>query len=367
MIHSEYKHGGDIYGAARSLQCNPREIYDFSANINPLGTSPLALKAIAENLDLIRHYPDPRCTDLRAALTKHLKVAPEKMLPGNGAAELIYLLARVMGYRRAVITAPTFVEYGAAITSAGGVICEVPLLEEEEFILPVSRVKKAMDSADVVFICNPNNPTGKAVQRAVIQSIVNYAKECGATVVVDEAFIDFIHRQEQYTVLPLLDNYPNLVVLYSLTKFFGIPGLRLGVLIAAEPMIKKLESAIDPWNVNSLAQIAGAAALADEDYMTRTRQIIWQEKEFLCRAISQIPGLKAYAGEANYLLVKINNRALNSSQLVAQTARRGVLVRDCASFNGLGNRYIRVAVKTRAENEVLLNVLSETMKGVANG
>lgn len=120
MIHTEYRHGGDVFGAARSMRCNPREIYDFSANINPLGTSPMALAAIADNLDLIRHYPDPRCAELRAALAGYLNVAPEKMVLGNGAAELIYLLARVMNFRRAVVTAPTFVEYGAAITNAGG-------------------------------------------------------------------------------------------------------------------------------------------------------------------------------------------------------------------------------------------------------
>lgn len=367
MIHIEYKHGGDVFGAARSLQCHPRAIYDFSANINPLGTSPMALSAITDNLDLIRHYPDPRCAELRAGLTGYLNVAPEKMLLGNGASELIYLLARVMGYRRAIVAAPTFTEYGAAVTIAGGAVHEVPLLEEEKFALPAPRIRKALSHADVVFICNPNNPTGGAVKRPIIQSIIEDARTCGATVVVDEAFIDFVHRQEQYTVLPLLNEYSNLIVLYSLTKFFGIPGLRLGVLIAGKPIIKKISAAKDPWNVNSLAQIAGAAALADKEYMAQTRQLIWRERDFLYRAISLIPGLNAFAGEANYLLVKIENPAITSAQLAGLSAGRGVLVRDCASFSGLGNNYIRVAVKNRAENAVLLNVLREIMKGVADG
>lgn len=367
MIHSEYKHGGDVFGAARSLQCNPREIYDFSANINPLGPSPLALASIKDNLDLIRHYPDPRCTELRAVLSGHLKVAPEKMLFGNGAAELIYLLARVMDYRRAVVTAPTFVEYGAAVTSAGGVIDEVSLLEEEGFALPAPRVKKALRGADVVFICNPNNPTGGAVKRCIIQSIIEEAYTYGTSVIVDEAFVDFVCHQEQYSVMPILDDYPNLIVLYSMTKFFGIPGLRLGALMAGESIINKIDAAKDPWNVNSLAQIAGAASLADEEYMAKTRELIWQERDFLYRAISLIPGLKAFAGEANFLLVKIESSSISSTQLTAQTARQGVLVRDCAGFSGLGNKYIRLAVKSRAENVVLLKVLREIMKGAANG
>ncbi|AGL01344.1 threonine-phosphate decarboxylase CobD [Desulfoscipio gibsoniae] len=367
MIHTEYRHGGDVFGAARSMRCNPREIYDFSANINPLGTSPMALAAIADNLDLIRHYPDPRCAELRAALAGYLNVAPEKMVLGNGAAELIYLLARVMNFRRAVVTAPTFVEYGAAITNAGGALFEVPLLEEEGFTLPVPRIKKALCGADVVYICNPNNPTGGAVKRPIIQSVIEYARSHDAAVVVDEAFVDFLHHQEQYTVLPLLGDYPNLIVLYSLTKFFGIPGLRLGVLMADDQIIKSIEAAKDPWNVNSLAQIAGTAALADDEYMAQTRELIWRERDFLHRAVSLIPGLKTFAGEANYLLVKIQDSVISSTQLAAQTARHGVLVRDCASFSGLGNKYIRVAVKTRAENAILLNVLREIMKGAANG
>ncbi len=367
MTHTAYKHGGDVFGAARSLQCNPRNIYDFSANINPLGPSPLALAAIKDNLDLIRHYPDPLCAELRAVLSGYLKVASEKMVFGNGASELIYLLARVMGFRRAVVTAPAFVEYGAAVTAAGGVVSEIPLLEEEGFALPVPRVKKILCNADVLFICNPNNPTGGAVKRYIIQSIIDMARTYGTTVVVDEAFMDFVYHQEQYSVLHMLDNYSNLIVLYSLTKFFGIPGLRLGVLMAGEPIINKIEAAKDPWNVNSLAQIAGEAALADEEYMAQTRQLIWRERDFLHRAISLIPGLNTFAGEANFLLVKIESTSISSAQLAAQTAKQGVLVRDCANFSGLSDKYIRVAVKTRAENVVLLKVLREVMKGAANG
>ncbi|KAF1084485.1 Threonine-phosphate decarboxylase [Sporotomaculum syntrophicum] len=367
MIHSEYKHGGDVFGAARSLQCNPREIYDFSANINPLGPSPLALASIKDNLDLIRHYPDPRCTELRGVLSRHLKVAPEKMVLGNGAAELIFLLPRVMGYRQAVVTTPTFMEYGTAMANAGGMVYEVPLLEEEGFGLPVPRVNKALCSADVVFICNPNNPTGGAVKKPIIQSIIENARTYGTTVVVDESFIDFVYRQELYSVLPLLNDYPNLIVLYSLTKFFGIPGLRLGVLMAGESIIERIEAAKAPWDVNCLAQIAGAAALVDEEFMAQTRQLVWQERDFLRREVSLIPGLNAFNGKANFLLIKIERSEISSAQLAARAAKQGVLVRDCASFSGLGNKYIRVAVRTRSENLVLLKVLREIMKGVTHG
>jgi len=367
MIHTAYKHGGDVFGAARSLHCSPREIYDFSANINPLGPSPLALEAIQDNLDLIRHYPDPHCTELRTALSGYLKIEPERILLGNGVAELIYLLARVMGFRRAVVTAPSFGEYAAAVSAAGGEVSEVPLLAEEGFKLNVTRIKKALRGADVVFIGNPNNPTGRTVKPRIIQSIIDEARSHGVTIVVDEAFIDFVHQQEQYTVLPMLADYSNLIVLYSLTKFFAIPGLRLGALLAVEPIIEQLTAAKEPWNVNTLAQIGGTAALADEDYQDRSRQMVWQERDSLHQAISLIPGLQAYSSEANFLLIEMANAQLTSTQLAAQSAQQGVLVRDCAGFSGLSERYFRVAVRSREENAVLLKVLREIMKGAEHG
>lgn len=364
MYYMGYKHGGDIFEAAKKLNCTPQEILDFSANINPLGVSQQVVMAIQNNLELIKHYPDPRCSELRVSLSRYLNIAPENMLFGNGASELIYLLARVMGCRQAVINAPTFVEYGEAITSAGGVVYEVGLQENDGFALPLAKIRNALLGTDIIFICNPNNPTGRVEKVSIIQSIIEEAQEKNITVVVDEAFIDFVKDKEQYTVLPLLKKYTNLIVLYSMTKFFGIPGLRLGVLLGDVSIIDKMATAKDPWNVNSLAQIAGVAALADATYMKETTELIARERKFLYETISKLPGLIAFCGDANYLLVKINNYKITSSFLADQTAKRGVLVRDCSNFTGLDDSYIRVAVKTRKENEILLEALKEAMKGV---
>ena len=364
MMHSEYKHGGDIFGAVRSTGSSIHQIHDFSANINPLGPSPAALQAINKNMHLIRHYPDSSCSDLRRALSGYLGVPPENMLPGNGASELIYLLARVWACRRVVVPRPTFIEYAEAVTAAGGSVREVPLDEEKDFALPAAALKRELRQSDAVFICNPNNPTGRVEKRAVIQSIVEYAAQENKTVVVDEAFMDFVAHAGQCTILPLVEKHPHLVVLYSLTKFFGIPGLRLGMLIGSVPLIKKLEACKDPWSVNTLAQVAGTAALDDREYMEETRRLVTGEREFLFRAVSLIPGLTAFNGEANYLLIKIENEGINSSRLAIETARRGVLVRDCSNFSGLGDRYIRVAVRSRRENVVLLDVLKGIMGGV---
>lgn len=363
MIYSEYKHGGDVFGAARKFNCHPQEICDFSANINPLGPSPKAMAALKDKLDLIKHYPDPRCTELRHSLARYLGLPSENMLFGNGVSELIYLLARVKGYRRAVVCAPTFVEYGEAVNNTGGSIIEVPIRENDSFTLPVTQLKKALRNADIIFVCNPNNPTGRAEKVPIIQSIIKEASDKNCTIVIDEAFIDFIDQRDQYSVIPFIRKYSNLIVLYSMTKFFGIPGLRLGALLGTGTLIKELEKAKDPWNVNILAQIAGVEALSDTEYMCKTRQLVMREKEFLFRSISRLPGLKAFPSDTNYLLIRINNENINSAILASETAKRGVLIRDCSNFSGLGDNYIRVAVKTRRENALLLTTLSEAMKG----
>ncbi|MBF7083062.1 threonine-phosphate decarboxylase [Desulfallas sp. Bu1-1] len=362
-MDNEYLHGGDVFGASRNLKRSLREIYDFSASINPLGPSPAALAAIKNNLELIKFYPDPHCLDLRRAISRYLNVPMENILLGNGASELIYLLARVLGCRHALVPAPTFIEYTAAVKGAGGTVSEVALDETDGFALPARRVNKALRGVDVIFICNPNNPTGRAEKQSTIKLIIEAARERNITIIVDEAFMDFVNGREQCTVLPLIEQYPNLVVLYTLTKFFGIPGLRLGVLLGNSALVQKINLIKDPWNVNSLAQIAGVASLLDVSYMEETKRLVDREREFLYRSICEIPGLQAFPGDANYLLVKICKQRITSTVLAARTAQRGVLVRDCSTFRGLGSSYIRVAVRTRKENTVLLEALAEAMKG----
>lgn len=359
----EYLHGGDVFGASRNLKRALQEIYDFSANINPLGPSPSALAAIKKNLDLIKFYPDPYCMDLRRAISRYLKLPEENILLGNGASELIYLLARVLGCRHALVLAPTFIEYAAAVKGAGGTISEINLDEATGFALPARRVNEALRGVDAVFICNPNNPTGRVEKQSTIRLIIESALEGNITVIIDEAFMDFVSDRKQCTAVPLIQQYSNLVVLYSLTKFFGIPGLRLGVLLGNSALVQSINSVKDPWNVNCLAQIAGVASLSDTAYMEETKRLVNREREFLYRNINEIPGLYAFPSDANYLFIKICNPQITSTVLADRTAQKGVLVRDCSTFSGLNNSYIRVAVKTREENEVLLKTIREAMKG----
>jgi threonine-phosphate decarboxylase len=353
----EHIHGGNINLASRKYNLPVHKLLDFSANINPLGPSPKSITAVMDNLNLINSYPDPDCRELKAVLASHLGVWEELLLMGNGAAELIYLLVRVLGVKKALIPVPTFSEYGLAVLSQGGEVLNVTLDEKNRFSLPLDHLVKSLDQVDLVFICNPNNPTGRLLDGKTVEYILDKAFSKGVMVLVDEAFMDFIPEKERFSVMKRVGDFPNLAVLYSLTKFFGIPGLRLGAIAASVKLIRRMNAAKDPWNVNVLAQVAGAAGLRDHDYMERTVRLVRQEKQFLFRELNRLQGLQPLPGAANFFLVKITESGLTSGKLTELLGRRGIMVRDCAGFSGLEERYIRLAVKTHAENIKLIHAL----------
>ncbi|MCL6560769.1 MAG: aminotransferase class I/II-fold pyridoxal phosphate-dependent enzyme, partial [Firmicutes bacterium] len=261
--------------------------------------------------------------------------------------------------RRALIPVPTFCEYGLSVLSQGGEIIEVLMEEGERFQLPVEKIVNCLPRADLLFLCNPNNPTGRVVEAKTIEIILGEALSRGVMVLVDEAFMDFVPRREMYSVMPLVGSRPNLAVLYSLTKFFGIPGLRLGAIAGPAGLIDKMSASKDPWNVNVLAQVAGLAGLKDRDYMEQTNRLVRDEKDFLFTELSGIPGIKPLPGAANFILVNVDKSGFTSGELTDLLGRLGIMVRDCAGFTGLAGRYLRLAVKTRPENMKLLSALKE--------
>lgn len=363
MQQLEHIHGGNITMASGKYGLPKENIIDFSANINPLGPSASIYKALADNLDSIINYPDPDCGELKSDLAAYLGIDSDFLLMGNGAAELIYLLVRVAGCRKALIPVPTFCEYGLSVLSQGGEVVEVELDEEEGFSLPAEKIIKLIPEVDMLFICSPNNPTGRLVERDVLERIIEAAASHDVLVLVDEAFMDFVPQQKHYTMMPSVGKVNNLVVLYSLTKFFGIPGLRLGAVAAPKELINKMNALKDPWNVNVLAQIAGIAGLKDLDHMARTNTLVNKEKLFLFKGLQDIPGLTPMPGAANFILMNVSKSGLESSDLADKLGRRGILVRDCHGFNGLAGRYIRIAVKKRAENEMLLSAVKDILGG----
>ncbi len=343
--------------AAEKYGLAENSLLDFSANINPLGPSPRAVEAIITGMDTVTHYPDPVAKVLRRTVAERVGLPEEMITAGNGAAEIIYLLMKVLQPRRALIPAPTFSEYESAVRINGGKVQDLLLHEGKGFILQKEDLCRQWDDSDVIFICNPNNPTGYLTTREDLEEIVCKAGALDKYVVVDEAFMDFVAGRAGYSVVDLVTGFDNLFVLYSLTKFFAIPGLRLGFGFGNPEIIQLINQARDPWNVNCFAQLAGTASLQDESYIRSTMAYISKERDYLFRKLQDIKGFRPYKPTANYIFIDIRETGCLSGEICRMLGARGILVRDCSSYKNLEPWYIRVAVRKREENDRLIEAL----------
>ncbi len=352
-------HGGDIVKVQKKLGLDKEDIIDFSANINPLGPPARILEVLQESLGEIINYPDPECQKLRDTISQFYLVDGSRLIFGNGASELIFILMKVLNPRRVLIPAPTFIEYQFAAQSVGSKVTFFRLPHEDGFSLPVSEVLKKLSQADILFLCNPNNPTGTLWERDKIEEIIATAQKKGTFIVLDEAFMDFLEKEQQYSLLYGKKHFNNMFVLRSMTKFFAIPGLRLGWGVGHPEIIKKMELAKDPWNVNILAQIAGREALCDQSYINKTKELIKKEKQYLYEQLAKFPELKPYFPAANYIFVELVNTSLDSLKLKERLSQKGCLIRDCSNYANLTSRFFRTAVRSREENMHLINALIE--------
>jgi len=354
MVH---EHGGNVFAVARSLGIPPDKIIDFSASINPLGMAPGVHEALTASFERLLHYPDKGAPELRERLAAYHGVSASEVAVANGSTELIHLLPRVVEGKRGLIVAPAFAEYAFALERSGWQIDYFTLKSEEGFALSLPALQeKLADGYDMLFICNPANPTGALIPQEDARGIIELCRKSGTFLVLDEAFIDFC---EEESAKHLVRQCQRVVLLRSLTKFFAIPGLRLGYAIAAPETIDAIASLQDPWSVNTAAQVAGIASLGAAHYCEWTRNYIDQERGHLAAGLAAFPGVKVFPGRANYLLVEICD-GMSAAQLRGLLVQKGVLIRDCGNFQGLDGRFFRVAVRLRAENELLL----ERLRGV---
>lgn len=359
-------HGGNLAWAAALVGCPPEAILDFSASISPLGPPRSVLAAIASQFVNLRHYPDPEYRELRDALSHVHNLPPEWILPGNGSAELLTLAGRELAQLSATaLITPAFSDYRRALKAYDAKVLEFPLLslEQEPLSAHFNSVLSTQDSVlrtqdsgvranCGLIVNNPHNPTGKLWKR---EEILPYLEEF-ALVVVDEAFMDFLPPEADESLISLVQKYPNLVILRSLTKFYSLPGLRLGYAIAHPDRLQLWQSWRDPWSVNTLASAAAIAALADTEFQQQTWAWLPPNREQLYQALAAIPGLQPLPGAANYLLVQSQQ---STSQLQQHLLKHHhIYIRDCLSFPELGDRYFRVAVRTQADNQHLVKALS---------
>lgn len=360
-LSPKFDHGGNVFAVARSLGIPPEEILDFSASINPLGPPAGVRTAVAAAFDRLVHYPDSDCTEFTAALARRHGCEPANVCVGNGSTELIFLLPRLVAGRRALLISPTFSEYAAALSQAGWGYDRFVLSPEDGFSLPLDTLKAELAKGyALLFLCNPGNPTGRLYGREVVAEVLALCREAGTLLVLDEAFMDFC---EESSAKDLVIGSGAGVVLRSMTKFYAFPGLRLGYALAAVPLAQRLAALRLPWGVNTLAQAAGIAALADGGHGARTIACVAAERAFLTAGLAKLPGVRLYPGAANYLLGRLED-GLTAASLQVRLLTSRILIRNCANFPGLGDSFFRVAVRSREENERLLAALEGAMSGM---
>ncbi|MFH0771549.1 MAG: threonine-phosphate decarboxylase CobD [Candidatus Omnitrophota bacterium] len=360
------RHGGNIWRIARRYGLRPNEILDFSANINPLGLSPRVKSAICDNLGSLISYPDPDCGILKNELSDRIGIDSRGLLIGNGSVELIYLIPRALAVRRAVVVIPAFCEYELAVKQSKAKVLFLRTNSKEKFRLNVEGLLKLMPKADLVFICNPNNPTGNIIPKEEILYLAKAARAYGVIIAVDEAFIDFVEDWQKFSVIEEAARSRNLLVLRSMTKFFALPGLRLGYLVGNKTLISKLSRRQLPWSVNCLAQSVGAEVIKDESYIKLSRELAARERAFLFKRLKSKKGISVYPPASNFILSKLTDKRLNSNALCDRLAAHGIYIRSCGNFRGLNSSYFRIAVRKRGENIKLLAALGEILESDAS-
>ena len=349
----ELVHGGDWAGYRAEFG---RDALDFSANVSPLGLPAGVAAAITAALPMADRYPDPLCRALRTKLAAAEGVDTAQILCGNGAADLIYRLALALRPRRALLPAPTFAEYAAALETVDCDVQRFLLREENDFAVTDGFVDAIDDSTDAVFLCQPNNPTGQITPLAMVQKLLRRCADCGAVLVVDECFLDFLAARDALTAKTFLRDAPNLIILKAFTKLYAMAGVRLGYALCANTaLLAKMQAAGQPWGVSSLAQAAGAAALREAAYADAVRALIADQRPKLAAGLRAL-GLQVIEGSANYLLFRA------PETLGAALQQRGVCLRSCGNYPGLSAGWYRTAVRTAPENEQLLQTMREVLK-----
>ena len=346
LYKSKNPHGGDIYEGKVRL--------DFSANTNPMGTPAGVLKAATDSLAHADRYPDPYARELIKAIADHHDIPADYVLAGAGAAELIYSYCLAGRFSKAVIVSPTFAEYELGLKAAGDTEIIYDIYSENDDFTFTSAVTSCIreNKPDVIFMCNPNNPTGKLADPALVREIADVSKEAGTRVFLDECFIDLAEGE---SMTGCLNDHPNLTILRAFTKTYGMAGLRLGYVLSSDSgLLKKMSECVQPWNISTPAQASGVQAFKEEDFLEESIELIRKERDHLYRGLKEL-GMIAVESDVNFLLFK------GPEDLGDRIKEKGILIRDCSNYTGLEKGWYRIAVRLHHENEELLRTMSEVL------
>lgn len=348
-----FTHGGNVEGISRAFGLKEDCLVDFSSNVNPFALPHGISKVIHSRIRDISRYPDKESLKLKTALGKHLNIGVEHIVAGNGSVDIIYRAVYALKPASGLILLPAFGEYEKALLSMGAKIRYLLPKGRGNFVFSTEEIVRNCDKIDIVFLCNPNNPTGMLMPRSDLAYLSEMLRRKKTLLVVDEAFIDLTQEQ---SVIDLASKSSNLLVLRSLTKFFGLAGLRLGYAVGNSALIRRIQNSGQPWPVNVFAQAAGEAIINEEAFRNKSKRELIDERDFLYRRLCRIPGLKLFQSSANFILAKIEG-PLSSMQLQSRLIKCGLLIRDCSNFRGLNDKYIRVAVRRHKDNLHLLDEL----------
>ena len=344
-----HKHGGEIYEQQYRL--------DYSVNVNCMGTPKSVIEAAAKGAALSAQYPDVRCRELRTALAEFIHVKESQIVFGNGAADVIFSAILARKPRRVLVPAPTFAEYEQAAKIVDAEMVYYHLKEENGFRVEEGIFDMLTEDIDMMFLCNPNNPTGQLVEKPVLKRLAARCEELGIFLVIDECFNEFLENPEKYSMIPHLEEYQNLMILKAFTKVYAMAGLRLGYgLCANEAFMKRMAECNQPWAVSIPAQYAGVAALKETAFVAESMALLHKERQFMKSELARI-GFTVFDSQANYIFFKAQ------PGLKEACMEKGILIRDCSNYVGLVPGYFRVSVKLPEENKELIKVLEEIVNG----
>lgn len=345
-------HGGDWVGYMKKYG---REALDFSANVSPLGLPDSLREAAIKSLETLDRYPDPLSRRLRAALAGDYGISPECFIVGSGAADIVYRLVTAVKPKNALVTAPTFAEYEEALSTIGCKVKHHTLKEDDGFRINDDILEIIDNSLDMVFLCEPNNPTGVTTDRGLLMRILERAKEYNVRVLVDECFNDFLDEPEKHSLVDCINYYDNLIILKSFTKMYAMAGARLGYAISSDAgLIEKMRIVTQAWPVSSIAEEMGIAALGEKDYRYKVRELTMIEKTYLLNELEALAD-KVIFGEANYLLFKTRKG------LKEDLMKKGIMIRGCDNYNGLDGHWYRIGVRTHDDNMKLIEAIKEEL------
>ncbi len=355
-------HGSDLEKVEQIYGIPKEEIVCFSGNVNPLGISSKLRKTLADKIDVIESYPDREYTSLRKHMADYVGTDPRRILVGNGSTELISLFIQALAPKKALTLSPTYSEYDREISLVGGRIYSFPLTEgEDEYYVDVPALLDELRSdVDLLILCNPNNPTSSLIKREEMHKILSACEDLSVTVMVDETYIEFTESPADTSAVPLTAKYRDLIVLRGVSKYFAAPGLRLGYAICGD--IEKLDAlrlTQNPWSISSLAAAAGEIIFTDDEYISRTHDLITTERERVCEELKKNPDYQVFRAHANFVLVKILNPSISSGSLFEKAIREHMMIRDCSDFASLNDRYIRFCFLTPKQNDMLLSCLND--------